>query len=107
MKNIAIPTTAKSEGERNLARTIIAINCIASTDVRLNNVQITPLLRYFLELLLFILINNYRGNHFLAVGNKSWSVGNMVDEILSIYFNHYKGHPYSNKNFILELNGIL
>ena len=44
----------------------------------------------------------YWGNHFWAIGYGCWSVGNITDEMLSMYLDHHEDYPNSNENFILE-----
>ncbi|MDR2815638.1 MAG: IS200/IS605 family transposase, partial [Proteiniphilum sp.] len=44
----------------------------------------------------------YRGSHFWAIGYGCWSVGNITEEMLSMYLDHHRDQPNSNENIILE-----
>ena len=44
----------------------------------------------------------YWGGHLWGIGYGAWSTGNITDEMIQEYLNHYKEGPNSDQNFILE-----
>ena len=44
----------------------------------------------------------FYGGHLWSIGYGAWSTGNITDEMIQQYLDHYKDGPNSDQNFILE-----